>query len=435
MSLARQAAPVLKPAALICAALWFSAPAASASSEPHDPIAAGELPQYIFFNIAPGTGWHQARPASITPELIRQVVETLGTRGNDRLRIGASFIFSILEDQPEVLARSMRQLLTSVSAADVPVLITLDGQNWWQSRSDLWNWWDPQRPGFDPHNRHNVEWTGWEPSTAVKIGWRNWGRQMRVAPAPNIASPEFLAEHWKAYDVLIPVVMRWYRALPPERRYLFGGLKLGWEASINVNAYYYPDGNRLLENAPTDASKDPTGHDASHGWSFGTALLGHAAMRTAGIRSEGELTRADMERVVGDYLQKLCTEAHRRGVPRHLIFTHQGGTYAPWDKHLSFQPAINACSIPGWSFYSHDPAECGSLAADMQAAGRQQWAASEWWRGAPDARGWRDTFERTLSFKRCRLVCVYNWSGFEKATGGPEAVRTLVEQAASRPAP
>lgn len=398
--------------------------------EPYDPVAAGELPRYIFFNKSPTAGgpraWRQARPESFTAESCREIIETVGTPGDARLRIGVHFVFSILEDDPATLAAALRNLLSAAQAADVPVLITLDGQNWWETRADLWNWWDPGRPGYDPRKRENVEWTGWGPEHAVKIGWRNWGRQIRVAPAPNIASPRFLAEHWQRYDVLIPIIVEWYRALPPERKYLFGGVKVGWEASINVNAYYYADGNRILEQWPDDESHDPQGHDPAKGWTFGVVPLGYAAAYTAGLKRGGELTRDDVERLTQQYLLRCSAEAQRRGIPQHLLFTHQGGTYAPWEQHLSFKPAINAHAIPGWSFYSDDPPDCGSLPADLRAAGRRQWAACEWWREAADEAGWRANFERTLGFAQCRFVAVYNWESFREIPAALAAVRGLV---------
>jgi hypothetical protein len=402
-----------------------------ASSQPasaiHDPVAAGDLPQYIFFNLAPTTrvGWRQDRPETFSVESFQQINETLGTRGSDKLRVGVSYPFSILETKPPQLARSLRQMLKSARATDTPVLITLDGQNWWEKRPDLWNWWDPGLAGYDPGNRFNVEWTGWGPEHAVKIGWRNWGSQIRVRPAPNLSSPRFLAEHWKAYDALVPILVRWQRSLPADKRYLFGGLKLGWEASINVNAYYHEDGNRIFERSPDDPSGDPKEHDPRKGWTFGLPALGYAAVSTAKVKVSGTLTKEDIETVVHRYLEALSREAHRRGMPVDMIFTHQGGTYAPWDKHLSFKPAINAYSIPGYSFYSHDPADCGSLAADLTAAGREQWAASEWWRGAADKAGWIASFEATLGFRKCRFVCVYNWGSFIQQPGALAAVREI----------
>jgi hypothetical protein len=346
--------------------------------------------------------------------------------------VGVHFVFSILDGDAETLAASLQRLLSAAGEAEVPVLVTLDGQNWWGYRSDLWNWWDPDFPGYDLGNRLNVEWTDWGPEHAVKICWRDWGRQIRVRPAPNIASPRFLAEHWKQYDVLIPILLEWYRGLPEDRKHLFGGVKVGWEASINVNAYYYADGDRLLERNPTDASGDPRGHDPTKGWTFGNVPLGYAAVFTSGLKQRGELTKEDLEKVVYEYLRRCSYEVNRRGLPAHLIFTHQGGTYAPWEKHMSFNPAINELSIPGWSFYSHDPADCGSLRSDLAAAGRRQWAASEWWRGAADEAGWFERFERTLTFERCRLITVYNWETFRRLPEAIAAVRRLVAPPTSK---
>lgn len=407
--------------------------------EPSDPVARGELPQYIFFNKAPTypdpMRWTERDPNAFTAASCEEIAGLVGSRGNSRLRVGVSYPFSILEYPPGQLVQCVTRLLEASRAADVPVLITLDGQNWWESRSDLWNWWDPSLPGFNPANRNNVEWSDWGPRYAVKTGWRNWGHQIRVRPAPNLASPRFLAEHWKAYDVLVPLIARWYRELPKERKYLFGGLKVGWEASINVNAYYYPDGNSVFERSPGDTSKDPTDHERAMGWKTGRPTLGYAAISTAKIRTSGRLTINDFERVVHRYLEQLSQAAVKRGIPRELVFTHQGCTYEPWDKHLSFKPAMNDFSIPGWSFYTHDPTECGSLEKDLAAADRQQWAASEWWRGAETAERWRRRFEASLQFKSCRLVCVYNWESFKKYPEALRAVRELVEQAQTRPAP
>ncbi len=411
----------------------------SARTAGADPRPPAGVPQYIFFNRAPGSGpdrWHQARPEGFTAESLREMVQVLGTRGNASLRLGAGFMFSILERDLATTAESLRRMLAASLEADVPVVVGLDGENWWESRPDLWNWWDRSLPGYDPANRMNVEWSGWGPEHAVKIGWRNWGHQVRVRPAPNLESPGFLAEHWRAYDVLIPIVMEWYRRLPAGRRYLLGGVKLGWEASINVNAFYYTDGNAIFERSPTDASQDPTVRDPSQGWTFGQAPLGYAAVWTAGLKRSGSLTAQDIERVVQRYLERLARAAHERGVPRHLLFTHQGGTYEPWERHLSFRPAINAYSIPGWSFYSHDPAESGSLGDDLTAAGREQWAAAEWWRGAGSEAGWRERFLATLRFRRCRMVCVFNWDGLRRDANALAAVRAVAESLspATRPA-
>ena len=85
-------------------------------------------------------------------------------------------------------------------------------------------------------------------------------------------------------------------------------------------------------------------------------------------------------------------------------------------------------SIPGWSFYSHDPAECGSLAADLVAAGQQEWAAAEWWRGGNTPEVWKQHFRASLQFKKCRMVCVFNWESLRQDAAGIQALRELAEQ-------
>jgi hypothetical protein len=113
-----------------------------------------------------------------------------------------------------------------------------------------------------------------------------------------------------------------------------------------------------------------------------------------------------------------------------LIFTHQGGTYPPWETHLPFWPALNQWSTPGWSFYNLDPRKAGSLAAELQKHGQRSWAACEWWWGGADITQWRDHFRRTLSFEDCRFICVYNWNHgmFRNELAGQEAVRRLVAE-------
>lgn len=412
----------------IALALWGSLLPARAA-EPYDPVAAGELPRYIFFNRIPGLPnprlWHQEEPERFTAESMREIVELTGTPGDERLRIGASFIFSLMESKTVTLKRSIAALLEASRRAGVPVLITLDGQNWWQTRPDLWNWWDPDLPGFDPAHRMNVEWTGWGPEHAIKISWRNWGRQLRIRPAQNIFAPRVQAELHEKLAACVPVIAEWYRDLPADKKHLFGGVKVGWEASINVNAYYYRDGNRLFEEFPDDTSHDPDERDAAKGFTFGSVGLGYAAATSLGLKTSGELTVQDHEKMVHRYLADLSRCVREHGIPSHLIFAHQGGTYAPWEEHLSFKPAMNEDSIPGWSFYTHDPPDCGSLAEDLESAGRRQWAAAEWWRGGSTAEEWQERFKRTLRFKQCRLITVYNWEPFSRKPEALAAVRQL----------
>lgn len=423
---------------LVLVAGWLAV-LASRPAEPEDPVAQGRLPQYVLFNQLPHISNYSAsrppEPLEVIVKRLQEIPAKLGGLGHDRLRVGSSFLYSVLEGETPALVRALETALAAVEQTKVPVLLVLDAQNWWTSRSDLWNWWDANLPGYDPQNRMNVEWSGWGPEHALKIAWRNWGHQLRIQPPPNIFSPRVVQEVRDRLAACVPVIVRWYRQLPDDQKYLLAGVRVGWETSINVNAYYFADGNAIFEKYPNDESHDPKTHDMQQGWTFGRPILGYAAATSSGLKKEGTLTRQDHETLVHRYLADHCAQVRALGVPASLLFTHQGGTYEPWDRHLSFKPAMVEDSIPGWSFYSHGPADCGPMGREMEEAGRQQWGAVEWWRGGATEAEWYRNFVETLNFKHCRLIVVYNWEPFCASPSGVAAVRRLIADSAQRQQP
>lgn len=400
-------------------ALVPNAASAADSGAPRD------LPVYIVLNMAKDAGSGTSLTIPDYRAILEEVKMVLATTHPPSISIGVSFVYSVMERSPENLERCVRALLEAAEDTMVPILITLDGQNWWERRPELWNWWDPDRPGYDPANVENVEWTSWSSQDAVKIGWRNWGTQIRVAPAQNIASPKVIEATHAPMRRVIPIVASWYTGLPEDKKRLCIGVKLGWEAGIGYNAYHYPGGNTFLERWPADASHDPrTGLDLQKGLSGGVAQIGYAAAKTAGLKNSGALTRHDVGEAVQRYLAGLAKLAHDAGMPSHLVVVHQGGTYAPYHEHLPYEAAFNPWSTPGWSFYFVGPAEAGPLEEAMRSANRTRWAAAEWlWPGST-AQEWQDHLERTLRFLDCRYVCIYNWDqGGVSAT--PEAVEGI----------
>ncbi|HEY3281822.1 MAG TPA: hypothetical protein VGN26_06065 [Armatimonadota bacterium] len=373
---------------------------------------AGAGPQYLFLNRVPGLAYNQNRPESFTDALFEEPLRALGTTGTEGLRLGLSFIFSYLDGPPEAMEASLSRVLALAEKHQVPVLIVLDGQNWWAYRSDLWNWWDPTQPGYDPKNARNVEWSGWGPEHALKVAWRNWGSQIRVLPPPNLASRRYRDACRKELTSLLAVLRRWRDELPPEKRWLFPGVKIGWEASLGVNAYYYPKGNSYLEQYPKDDSHDPrTGLRMEADFAGGLVPIGHAGLTTKGWKRSGEVTLADQERVTADYLTWLSRLCHDAGFPREQVFTHCGAQFAPWKLHYSYAVGINRYATPGWSFYGVDPAGAGDLGESMDRAHRQEWCAAEWLPSASTSQEWQAAIRQTLGFRSCRFLSLYNWEG------------------------
>jgi len=288
----------------------------------------------------------------------------------------------------------------------------------------LWNWWDSSRPGFDPANRENVEGSGWTPEHALKIAWRNWGRQLRVLPPPNLMSPRYRQACHEKMASLIPVVLDWWKSLPAGKQDLLVGIKVGWESSIGVNAWYYPNGNALLDQPAAD---DPTfglKNDAPP--ARGVAPIGYAAVKTAGLRDCGELMEADLAEIARRHLEDLSREAARLGVPRDRLFTHGAG----WkDGELLYRAAVNSFSCPGWSFYRHaaDPRRDLGVQEALQGSEAPWWAATEWLCPGPREVGrWRAALENTLADQRCRYLCIYNWEGIRDSAPVLEAIRQAV---------
>lgn len=361
-------------------------------------IAVAAPEQFILFNL----NW------PVEHEVLSRISRDFKPGPGASVRVGVSAIFSYLRQPREQSVADLRGFLQGARKTDLPVVVQLDGENWWEARPDLWNWWDAARAGYSPANRTNVEWTSWSPDDAIKIAWRNWGQQLRVLPPPNLMSERYRAACHEEMRILIPIILEWWRALAPDKKYLLVGIKLGHESSIGVNAWHYPDGNRRLDQPAGD---DPiTGLKLNEVPSRGVAQIGYAAVKTAGLRTEGQITESDIAEVVRRHLEDLCRLAAQLGVPRERLFTHAGG----WkDNEMLYQAALNKYSCPGWSFYNHadDPGKDAGVQSALRRSDAPRWAAVEWlFQGQRELAPWKSALEKTLQ-PRCRYVCIFNWNG------------------------
>ncbi len=385
-------------------------------------VARAEPEQFIVLNLSGGA----------TAAVFEQIGKEFNPARDLRVHVGVAAFFSYLHQPRAKTVEDLRHFLRLSREKDMPVVVQLDGESWWGARPDLWNWWDATQPGCSSSNQLNVEWTDWSPEAATKIAWRNWGRQIRVLPPPNLMSPSYRKACHEEMAVLVPIVVEWWKELPPEKKYLFIGLKVGWESSIGVNAWYYPNGNALLDRP---ASEDPTtGLNATELPSRGVAQIGYAALKTSGIRSEGKITEADLAEVARRHLDDLSREAARLGLPRDKLFTHGAG----WkDGEALYGAAINRFSCPGWSFYRHaaDPSRDLGVQQGLKRSDAPYWAAVEWlYDGPREVEPWRQALEATLGQPRCRYLCIYNWEGIRESKEVLQAIRTVLAAKSSRPA-
>lgn len=384
----------------------------------------GTSTQYILFNRAPGQGMNQRIPDSLGRKQFDEILAQFPNRSNARIQTGLSYIFSCFRTPPETTLAALRVFLETAAQTGTPVLIQIDTEHWWEARPDLWNWWDPSRPGYNPANRENVEWTGWSPEDALKIAWRNWGRQIRVLPPPNLASPRYTAACREEVRRLVPVILEWHAQLPADRKHLLVGIKLGHETSIGVNAYHYPSGNDLLgKPAAGDPVRSLNGNDVP---ARGMAQIGYAALRSSRIRTNGVPTESELRDVAQGYLAMLCREAAEAGVPRDRLFAHGAG----WKEgELIYDVPVNRYSCPGWSFYKHaaDPQSDPGVQRNLARSDAPWWAATEWLlQGTRETAAWRTALAKTFSDPRCRYVCIFNWEGIRASDSVLKAISEFV---------
>lgn len=372
--------------------------------------------QFILFNIP-----HASEPAAFAT-----IHRDFPASPHAKTRAGLAEIFSYLNQPRAQTIAQLKQFLRQSQTTSVPIVIQLDGENWWGARPDLWNFWDADRPGYSPANRNNVEWSSWSPDDAIKIAWRNWGQQIRVLPPPNLMSPAYRCACHQEMRVLIPLILNWQNALPANQKFLLVGIKLGWESSIGANAWYYPNGNALLNHPP--AADPTTGPAFDNPPARGVAEIGYAAVKTAGLRATGQITEADLAEIVRRHLDDLCQLASELGVPREKLFTHVVG----WKKNeLLYQSGLNRFSCPGWSFYRHagDPEKDQGVRLALQHSDAPYCAAVEWlYQGPRQTQPWRRALAATLALPRCRYLCIYNWQDVRTSSDIMRAIHDVINQ-------
>jgi len=372
-------------------------------------ITVQDSPRYFSLH----TGWSMNNPSSITQAGFDQILDSIGgSKGAPYLRVATAVTVSYLQGSIASQQESILRILALAVSNDFPVILHLDGVNWWAQRPDLWNWWDPAMEGYDPANVYNVEWSDWGANNAVKLGWRNWGTQIRVSPKPNLASPEVLAAHKEAVGVLAPVIAEWYDNLPPDKKYLLGGVVLGWELATSVNAYFYPNGNDYLGQDPVN---DPTGGAAA------AMPLGYAAATILGLQgTTGVITRTSQAAICKNYFEEIIGIALECGVPSRKIITHafdnddiESGAGALVDG------VYDAGIVPGWSSYgSRDPSTFDPLLNEIDG---RPWAAIEF---QPDnlSKSYINSF---FQYRNCRYVNIFNWESIENDAAVTEMIGSL----------
>ncbi|VGO13263.1 hypothetical protein PDESU_01819 [Pontiella desulfatans] len=373
----------------------------------------------------PSDGFEAGKPDGFSAANVEKIMQHFDGLPDDGVRVGLSCIFSYFKYRPETVQQSLRNYLQAAEETDTPITVKLDGEQWWDARPDLWNWWDPDLPGYDPDNVSNVEWTGWGPEYALKSAWRDWGRQIRVRPPPNLMSPAYRKACHEALEPLLAIIMDWQRSLPKEKRDLLVGVEVGWESAIGVNHFYPKEGDDYLD---LQAKDDPRfKKDRSQLLNRGGKTQGYAAAYTGGIRKSGTLEYEDQVKIVQRHLEDLSRVLRKAGLPRSRIFTHGWGNE---DGEALYDAAVNRYSCPGWScyWYSHRMQDDSGINRGIRESDAEYWAAVEWlFRFEFKKEPWIRAFKSTLFHRNCRYLTFYNWSAIMEKENGDQIIEAVHE--------
>ena len=75
--------------------------------------------------------WDAGVPESFTRDGFDEIVRAVDAPDNPALRLGVSFVFDFFRYDTATLSRSLDRFLALSEETGVPVLINVDGMNWW----------------------------------------------------------------------------------------------------------------------------------------------------------------------------------------------------------------------------------------------------------------------------------------------------------------
>lgn len=334
-----------------------------------------------------------------------------GPQRKQDVAIGSAVLIYILKDPVEYYTSILDDHFRMAEKHDIPVLVELDPITFWEDVPEIWNWFDTQHIGYDDANRENVEWTDWGSEHAVKLGWLNWGRQIRLRPMANLFSPAYQAEVTRRMNAILHHVYAWYRSLPRGRKYLLGGIKLVGEVGFGFNNWYYPNGNDLLYK---DAKDDPTtGVDIFSMPSRGVAQIGYAALTYSGIKTSGEITAEDIYELESRFCRFVLDIARKYDFPEELLYLHSVGN--PEDMMACVQEG----SCPSWSYYwekAIEPANHSSMKC-LAKSKAPYWGMAEWNIGDQDQETWEKAIDNAYSIPGCRFISLFNYQSLVARDG------------------
>src|SRR5579871_1126683 len=278
-----------------------------------------------------------------TPEQASDLIKTLGEQGDGCTRLLGFGLPCATFVQEKQVPDNIHRAFTVARRYHLAVMLHFDFHVEWSNRPDLWNWFDPKKPGYNPDNRRNVEWFGWDGPPA-RARYLNWGEVQRMPPPICFTSKAVRAEWTRLIrDVIVPPLKKELAVLEREGRgRLFAGILVGSEPTFDNYTHTDPETAKRVA-----ADGAPTGQ------------LGYRALLDRGYGKDHP--PADIHQVLGEILQETvafwCKAFVQAGLPARKLYPHIPAGASLEATSAPVGAAFNAYARPGWSTYPVGPLE------------------------------------------------------------------------------
>ncbi len=303
--------------------------------------------------------WPPLPAGNPDPSGIRDLAARLGTTGDGKTRqLAVGGAIPIFVDDASIV-REIRLRFDIARQTNVAVHFNVDDHIGWDKRPDLWNWYDPGKPGYNPANKMNVEWYDWD-GTPNKRRYLTPEGKPSQTPHMCYNSPKILTEISRVVSKIVgPALTREIDALKQNNQeYLFAGITIGAEAGFDD----YSIVSKLLPQLPSHG--DPVQMDGVRMIRQAAALmnedkapysrLGYCSLTNAGYSKADP--PADINRSLAEVNQKFIEFWDKQfvdaGIPCSKLYTHVATSSAQdTDNNAPIGIVFNPYARPGWTTY------------------------------------------------------------------------------------
>ncbi|MHB1461861.1 MAG: hypothetical protein ACYC1M_11315 [Armatimonadota bacterium] len=298
--------------------------------------------------------------------------KSIGTQSDGRHLLGFGLGCYTFEMEKQVPTR-IRAAFAIARKYNVAVMLHFDFHVAWQSRPDLWNWYDPTKPGYNPANKQNVEWYGWD-GPASKVRYLNWGVTERMPPPMCFTSKQIRKEWTRLIrDVITPTLKQEIAALKREGKVrLFAGVLVGSEPMFDN--YTKPDAEMVKMMVADGTPKGRLGY---------RSLMNRGYSKTNPPKNMTEALGSITQETVAFW----CMLFADAGIPTAKLYPHVAPQLLEQETGAPISAAFNMWSRPGWSTYPVGVLDDGfePLYRELKKHGNPRWAGVEsnaWYPGA-----------------------------------------------------